>query len=129
MATVPITGAAGVACLAAAAGAKSWLRAHRKGGPCPAAGASASASSSSHSPARGPSLDLGHAVALFDCETGYMVTVRAGGAGGSHAVELRRVPAVEEEDSSCELPAFPAEALFVVVAGRGGQSVGLRSVG
>lgn len=121
--TVPITGSvAGVACLAAAAGAKSWLRAHRRGQTA----AGPTVDDARH-------LDPGHAVSLFDGATGFMVTVTGGGAGGPPpAVELRRVPAVDDDDScaSLELPAFPAEALFVVVPGRGTSGgVGLRSVG
>lgn len=133
MATVPITGAAGVACLAAAAGAKSWLRAHRRGGPATSADESvAPSASASHG---GASLDPGHALALFDGATGLMVTVTGGGGSGggtAHAppaaVELRHVPAVDDSPG-LELPAFPAEALFVVVAGGRGGGLGLRSVG
>jgi len=136
MATVPITGAAGVACLAAAAGAKSWLRAHRRGGPGAAAAPDAESADAARF-TRGPCLEPGHAVALFDGATGYMVTVSPGSGGGGSggggrgpAVELRRAPAVDESEAATELPAFPAEALFVVVEGhKGGGSVCLRSVG
>ena len=128
MATVPLqAGAAGVgvACLAAAAGAKSWLRAHKKSGGA-GGGDVASFSLSSPPAARGPCLEPGHAVALFDGAS--MLTVTRGAGGRGPGVELR---SWSENENAGEIPAFPAEALFVVVEGhaKGGASVCLRSVG
>jgi hypothetical protein len=134
MASVPIA-ATGAAALAAA-GATSWLRAHQQHRGSAAEKDSCAAAHSS------PALQPGTAVALFDGRTGGMLgvssrkdrAVNVGPPAGRRPEPSDAASVFSDDDGDNDdlsLPAFPAEALFVVEAGtaKPASSIVLRSIG